>query len=742
MTNSGGAADRGVLFKINSNGSSFTKLKNCFSTAQGANPNDLVSDGASLYGMTQCGGVNGKGVLYKINPDGTGYQDLVDFDGTTKGSQPQGSLIISGSMLYGMTSLGGANNLGVIFKLNTNGTGFQKLYDFSVSTYANPQGSLTFYNDSLYGMCREGGTNGYGGIFRININNTGFKKLHDFDRITDGSYPYGSFVLSGKTLYGMNSDGGANGYGVIFKVNTSGYGFQNLYDLSSANGVSPYGSLVLVRDSLYGMTSQGGSNNKGNIFKIGTNGTGFQKLFDFDGTNGANPHGSLMVQGDTLYGMTGKGGANDYGSIFRLNIKTNAFKKLLDLDFTIGAYPQGSFTLLNESAYGAIRQGGTDGLGTLIKYRVNGFNQATNIQFTNVLATQMNIGFTKGDGENRAVFVYQGSTGIPTLTTGNTYTANTTFGQGSPAGTGWYCVANGNLTGTAITVTNLLPNTTYRVMVAEYAGANGGELYSTMTATGNPANQNTVMGTQTITFNPLTTKKYGDANFNPGATASSGLPVSYSSSNTNVATIIGNNVYIVGAGTANITASQSGNSSYYVAPNVVQALLVSKATIIATANNMTRKVGEENPVFTISYSGWIGLDNENVLTTKPTATCLANTSSPVGDYDITLSGGADNSYAFTLVSGKLTVVPGSGIGEIDQVGTKIYPVPASSQLNIKLPEAKVAVMQIISLSGQVVLTKQLNSQFETIDVSNLVKGFYVIKILVNDKIVLKKIELQ
>jgi len=68
--------------------------------------------------------------------------------------------------------------------------------------------------------------------------------------------------------------------------------------------------------------------------------------------------------------------------------------------------------------------------------------------------------------------------------------------------------------------------------------------------------------TQTITFNPLAYKIYGDPDFSLQATASSTLTVSYSSSNIAVATVSGNTVTIVGTGTTTITASQVGNEIY------------------------------------------------------------------------------------------------------------------------------------------------------------------------------------
>jgi hypothetical protein len=89
----------------------------------------------------------------------------------------------------------------------------------------------------------------------------------------------------------------------------------------------------------------------------------------------------------------------------------------------------------------------------------------------------------------------------------------------------------------------------------------------TLTVTGIP---------QTITFAALPAKSFGDADFAPGATTTSGLAISYISSNIAVATIVNNSIHIVGTGTAVITASQAGNTTYYAANNVNQTLTVTK----------------------------------------------------------------------------------------------------------------------------------------------------------------------
>ena len=120
---------------------------------------------------------------------------------------------------------------------------------------------------------------------------------------------------------------------------------------------------------------------------------------------------------------------------------------------------------------------------------------------------------------------------------------------------------------------------------------------------------------QIISFPAMAVKVVGDADFNPNATASSGLAVTYSSSNTSVATIVNNQVHIVGAGTTVITASQSGNDDYAAATSVSKTLAV---TNIATGDYVsTGTMNWNGGIWNIAngsggYSG--------TTTTAPTAT--------------------------------------------------------------------------------------------------------------------------
>ncbi|HCN83138.1 MAG TPA: hypothetical protein DIT07_05875 [Sphingobacteriaceae bacterium] len=92
--------------------------------------------------------------------------------------------------------------------------------------------------------------------------------------------------------------------------------------------------------------------------------------------------------------------------------------------------------------------------------------------------------------------------------------------------------------------------------------------------------------TQTITFPALAAKTYGDADFDPGATINSSLPITYTSSNTSVATIVSGKIHIVGAGTTTITASQNGSAPYTAATPVSRELIVNKAAQVITFSDI------------------------------------------------------------------------------------------------------------------------------------------------------------
>ncbi len=163
-----------------------------------------------------------------------------------------------------------------------------------------------------------------------------------------------------------------------------------------------------------------------------------------------------------------------------------------------------------------------------------------------------------------------------------------------------------------------------------------------------------------ITFNALPAKVYGDADFNLSATSTSGLPVTFSSSNPTVATVNAQGiVHILSAGTSVITASQAGNGNYSPAVSGPQTLTVNRAALTISANNQTKQYAENNPAFTVSYSGFVNGENSANLTTQPIVSTSATTASAAGTYPITVADAAAANYQITYVNGALTIFPGT-----------------------------------------------------------------------------------
>ncbi|HWC47665.1 MAG TPA: hypothetical protein VG448_02145 [Solirubrobacterales bacterium] len=82
---------------------------------------------------------------------------------------------------------------------------------------------------------------------------------------------------------------------------------------------------------------------------------------------------------------------------------------------------------------------------------------------------------------------------------------------------------------------------------------------------------------QTISFPAPTGVKVGDPDFDPGAIASSGLPVTYTSQTTSVCTIVSGKVHLLAAGECKVTAEQAGDSDYNPAPSVQRSFTVAPA---------------------------------------------------------------------------------------------------------------------------------------------------------------------
>jgi uncharacterized repeat protein (TIGR03803 family) len=446
-------------------------------------------DGNIIYVVTSWGGINSMGCIFKINTDGTGYTKLFDFSNAVNCASPCGSLVLSGDVLYGTTITGGTYSGGCVFKINTNGSGFARLHDFNAAIDGSaPYGSLILSGTVLYGTTRFGATGNAGTVFKMNTDGSGYSTLMEFGCVGNGSEPCGALLLSGDVLYGTTLYGGTYDQGTIFSIDTNGDWYQLLFEFDGGtNGSSPIGSLTLSGNVLYGTTVAGGGYDEGCLFSYDIDGDTYTPLLDFNMNKGSEPTGSLILADNMLYGTTASGGFYDRGCIFQFDPVSISYTKLLEFEgMENGGSPQGGLTFSGSAFYGTTIIGGINNFGVVFKYAITPASQTSNIDFPFVGTNVADISWINGNGEKRVVFMKVGSGTITYPDNNTTYNASSDWNtKGSQLGSsGYYCVYNGP--GNVVSITNLIPVTTYTVQAFEYNGNEGSEQYLLDAGTGNP----------------------------------------------------------------------------------------------------------------------------------------------------------------------------------------------------------------------------------------------------------------
>lgn len=225
---------------------------------------------------------------------------------------------------------------------------------------------------------------------------------------------------------------------------------------------------------------------------------------------------------------------------------------------------------------------------------------------------------------------------------------------------------------------------------------------------------------QTITFDVLAPVTYGNANFSLSATASSLLPVTYTSSDPLVATVDAAGVVtIVGVGTTTITVSQGGNLIFSPAVSVSHDLVVNCAASGAVISGSTTLCfGEganlqvaisalQTQTYTVVYSD--GTTN-HTLTDYTSGTLIPVTPTATTTYSLVSVVGANPNICAATNSGTATVTitataPPTGISP--QVFITNNPLIISS-----LEVAGTAVVWYPSLESALSGTGSLDPTFE------------------------------
>ena len=338
-TVAGGTNSQGNVFRMDASGNVVTL--HSFDGTDGAQPKAglIQATDGNFYGTTTIGGPTGHiGTVFRMNAAGT-VTTLHEFLGSDGGS-PMGVLLqASDGNLYGTTVVGGSAPMGqvaagTVFKITLAGD-FTSLHTFVSADGTGPvAGLIQTADNGLWGTTTGGGANGYGTVFKITTGGS-FNVVHSF--IQTGSAPEGSHgpLLLAKDgyLYGTTFKGGANGqgtggFGTVFKMSTLGI-YETLHDFAGgAGGRIPTTGLIQATDgNFYGITSEGGASGLGIIFRMDASGN-LTPLHSFalstGGQTSATPISGNLIQAKNrnLYGTAPLGGASNFGVVFRIHSTT------------------------------------------------------------------------------------------------------------------------------------------------------------------------------------------------------------------------------------------------------------------------------------------------------------------------------------------------------------------------------------------------------------------------------------
>jgi uncharacterized repeat protein (TIGR03803 family) len=338
---------------------------------EGATPTSPViqaTDG-NFYGTTHLGGAQEVGTVYKITTTGE-LTTLHSFDCATDGCAPEAGLVqAADGNFYGTTPSGGAEGRGTVFKITPAGV-FTTLHSFACATEGCDSSAplIQATDGNLYGTTLDGGAGNGGTVFKITTAGV-FTRLHAFDCATDGCVSDAGLIqATDGNLYGTTSIGGAGDAGTVFKITTAG-AFSTLHAFDcDTEGCGPVASLIQATDgNLYGTTEVVGPGNGGTLFKITTAGT-FSMLHAFDcATEGCMPVAGLIQAPDgTFYGTTSFGGVTGGGTVFSFT-SAGVFATLHSFDCDVdGCVPAASLLRATDGTlYGTTSAGGVNAAGTL-----------------------------------------------------------------------------------------------------------------------------------------------------------------------------------------------------------------------------------------------------------------------------------------------------------------------------------------------------------------------------------------
>jgi uncharacterized repeat protein (TIGR03803 family) len=337
-----------------------------------------------FWGTTERGGAYNAGIIYKMKADGSEWSTVAEFT-LTGGSVPNGRLLSDGAgFFWGTTHSGGVANYGTIFKVDISNGTLTTLFNFDGggSPGRAPESGLASDGaGNFWGTTTEGGANDFGTVFRINVATGEFTKVLDFSNngaANKGRAAFAGLVNDGAgNLWGATNQGGVEDRGTIFKVNISSGVLTTVAEFAASTGRGAFPAADLVSDGagfLWGTARRGGLRNRGTVFKIDLGTGGFSKVADFTDADGSEPRAPLASDGaGNFWGTTIGGGTSNRGTVFKVNATTGVLQTIAHFapaGDNLTAYPHSGLVSDGLGNFlGTTYQGGVRAYGTI--FRVN-----------------------------------------------------------------------------------------------------------------------------------------------------------------------------------------------------------------------------------------------------------------------------------------------------------------------------------------------------------------------------------
>ena len=269
-TEYGGPNNDGTIFEIAAGTSTITTLTG-FNYPNGTNPDTgLARDSnGNLYGGTFSGGNGNSDTLFKIAAGTSTVTTLVNVSGISLQDRP---VLDSHGNLFGTTREGGQTGNGSIVELAAGASSLTTVASFGTNGVTGyfPNPDLVADNDgNLYGTTEGGGDGNGGTVFKVAVGTNAITTLASLNRDAGSDPRAGLLIDSGGNLYGTTSIGGPMDSGTVFEIVAGTTGIKTLYTFDTSTGYDPISTLAMDNNgNLYGTTDSGGANGYGILYKL------------------------------------------------------------------------------------------------------------------------------------------------------------------------------------------------------------------------------------------------------------------------------------------------------------------------------------------------------------------------------------------------------------------------------------------------------------------------------------------